>query len=115
MAGLKFTVDRPTINTTQEHDRRLAELDLRRGVTSVYRDRKGIYWTPARTYHTPWYPNENPIDDAHNIKRMVEIMKSEGLTYMSKPYDSDIYKSKQRIDLNKIDTFDEICRLNSTN
>ncbi len=52
---------------------------------------------------------------AHNIKRMRESMEEEGLTYMGKAYDSGIYKSKQRIDLNKVETFEEICGQNSTN
>ncbi len=108
MAYPKFTVDAPTPNTTENHNTRLAQLDLRYGATSVYRDRKGTYWATGDYAH-----NGESID--HNVKRMVEIMKTERLTYMGKAYDSDIYKSKQRIDLYKVDTFEAICGMNSTN
>lgn len=108
MAELKFTVDRPEVNTGENHNARLAQLDLKYGATHVYRDRKGTYWATGDYAH-----NNGNIE--HNIKRMVKIMQAEGLTYMGKAYNSDIYKSKQRIDLNKINTFEEICRINSTN
>jgi len=90
MTQLKFTADRPTPNTTEAHEARLADMNLKYGSTSVYRDKEGTYWATGDYAHAG-----KDID--HNIKSMVEIMRSESLTYMGKAYDSDIYKSKVRI------------------
>jgi hypothetical protein len=102
MADLKFTVDRPTLNTAENHNARLAQLDLRYGATHIYKDSKGTYWATGDYAH-----NNGNIE--HNIKRMVEIMQAEGLTYMGKAYDSDIYKSTVRIN-SKLATWEEILR-----
>ncbi len=87
---MKFETDRPTPNTTEAHKTRLADMNLKYGSTSVYRDRKGTYWATGDFAHSG-----KDID--HNIKSMVAIMRAEGLTHMGKAYDSDTYKSKVRI------------------
>ncbi len=112
-AEIKFTADRPTPNTDEAHTARLKELDLKWGYMHVFRDNKGRFWMPIESQKP--YPSYTKEDIAHNVKRMVGIMKAEGLTFMGKAYDSDIHKSKQRLDLNKVETFEEICRMNNTN
>ena len=86
---MSITVDRPTPNTTENHDARLAQLNLKYGAATVYRDSKGIFWATG-DYK---FCAEN-ID--HNIQQMISIMQAEGLRYIGKDYDSDIYKEKGR-------------------
>lgn len=87
---MKITVDRPKVNTSENHKARLAALNLRYGATAVYRDKGGTFWATGDYTHCG-----KDID--HNITSMVKIMQVEKLTYLGKSYDSNIYKSQAKV------------------
>ncbi len=94
-AEIKCTLDIPEHNTEEAHIARLKELDLRWGYMHVFRDNKSRFWVPIESQKP--YPSYTKKDIDHNVKRIVDIMKAEGLTFMGKAYNSDLFKSRQRI------------------
>lgn len=89
MKELRFTVDSPNPNTSEETNRRLLERDLLHGSALVFKF-EGKYYGGGDYEHCP-------ATITHNLQKLLEILKYGNWSYVGKAYDSDMYFSKQRI------------------